>query len=334
VCVVFSETGNEEKPHPTSITTWALKASAATQVKLQPTIPMVVLRFLQEDDLAMRVEKLNQANVDEITGLSFNCYDFNEDTIVHAISDLFHRAFLKVCVLSLTIEGCTGRIDEILRVASSLDMFGMISLEGDYDPSLHGFWSISSAMKYNKCLTKLELQSMELTRQQAAALGAGLVTVNSQNRFKELRIESVTFSDGAITELASGLKQNSSLCILSVAECTLEDTELAKLVDAVKSHPSLKELSLWDNAGQKHTLAALGKVLASSNCQLEELDFSCQGIDDDGGLTGWLGLLQQGLQWNESLTRLDLSNNGLRDEDIDDLGQILASCKLETLNFE
>jgi hypothetical protein len=176
------------------------------------------------------------------------------------------------------------------------------------------------------------LDTIEMTRQQAAALGAGLVTFNSQNHFEELSMESVTFSDGAITELASGLKQNSSLCLLSVAECDLGDVELAELVGAVESHPSLKELWLPGNEGQQHALAALGKVMASRSCLIEVLNLCGQSYDD-GGLEGWLGSLVHGLQWNESLTRLDLSNNGLRDEDIDDLGQILASCKLETLNL-
>jgi hypothetical protein len=184
-------------------------------------------------------------------------------------------------------------------------------------------------MKFNKRLTKLELSCMGMTRQQAAALGAGLVTFNSQNHFKELRMESVAFADGAIGELADGLKQNSSLCILNVDQCDIGDAELAVLVDAVESHPSLKDLSLWWNLGQRHAVAALGKVQSSSKCQLEELNFSEQ--EDIDGL---LGILAQGfLQGNKSLTRLNLSSNGLLDKDIDDLGHILATCKLEALRL-
>jgi hypothetical protein len=326
----------------TTFITWALteRASSPIQVKVQSTIPMVCLNFYQHGDdesAAMRVEELNQANVDEITGLHFDGYCF-EDIIVRAVIDLFHRAFQKGRQLErLNIEDCTGRVDEVLQAASSLDMFDKISLKGDSDDlsqhlSLHGFWSISSAMKYNKRLTKLELQSIELTRQQAAALGAGLVTSNSQH-FKELHMDSVTFADGAITEFASGLKRNSSLCILTVDQCILGDSELVELIDAVDSHPSLKELSLGWNLGQRHTLVALGKVLSSRSCQLQWLDFSSQGADDGDGLTGLLGILAQGLQGNKSLTRLNLSSNGLLDKDIDDLGQILATCQLEKLNL-
>jgi hypothetical protein len=289
-----------------------------------------------QEAVARDVEKLKQANVDDATtGLHFENYDFDEDIIVRAVIDLFHRAFQKGCVLGLEINDCTGRVDEILRVASSLDMFDKISLDSNSEISQHGFWSISSAMKYNKHLTKLELSDMEMTRQQAAALGAGLITSNSRNhQFKELCMHKVRFADGAVTELASGLKQNSSLCILSVYVCNLGDVELVELVDSVESHPSLKELSLWGNKGQEHTLVALGKVLASSKCQLEELNFSRQDIDDgESGWTDLLGILAQGLRLNESLKRLDLSNNGLLDKDIDHLGQSLASCKLESLNL-
>jgi hypothetical protein len=310
------------------------------QVTLQSTIPMDLLSFSRswtntQEAVAMRVEKLNQASVDETTsGLEFKGYPFDEDIIVRAVIDLLHRAFQKDRQFGcLQLYGCRGRIDEILNAASSLDMFDEIAIFGRHSElSHHAFWSISAAMKFNKRLTKLHLQCMELTRHQAAALGAGLITSNSQH-FKELRMPYITFADGATTELASGLKQNSSICLLDVYECNLGDDELAELIDAVESHPSLKKLLLRRNAGQKHTLAALGKVLASSKCQLEELDFSDQGIDQSG-LTGWLGILAQGLRWNESLTCLDLSNNGLLDKDVDHLGQIvLATCQLETLDL-
>jgi hypothetical protein len=131
----------------------------------------------------MRISLFAQSST---TALKFAPCHFDEDIIVCAVIDLFHRAFKKGCQLGcLGIHGCTGQIDEILHVASSLDMFDKILLRGS-DLSQHGFWSISMAMKFNKRLTKLDLSSIEMTRQQAAALGAGLITFTSQNHFKEL----------------------------------------------------------------------------------------------------------------------------------------------------
>jgi hypothetical protein len=400
---------------------------------------MVWLNFDNGDDesAAIRVEELDQANVDEnIDGLQFLNYHFDEDIIVGAVINLLNRAFQKGCMMGcLSIYDCAGRVDEILHAASSLDMFDKISLVGDSDTDLshHGFWSISVAIKFNKRLSTLTLSELEMTRHHAAALAAGLITSNGQNHFKELRMSdmfvaeegaitelafglkhnssicilnvehcdvgdtelanlvgaveshpslkqlllqgsggqkhalvalgkvlastscrledlylsgqgirdhdgefsAMSLADRAITELASGLKHNSSLCILNVERCHLGDAELAELLDAVESHPSLKQLSLQGNGGQKHTLVALGKVLASSKCQLEELNFSDQGIDDDAhdGLKGHLEILAEGLRCNKSLTRLDLSANGLLDKDMDVLGQILATCKLEQLNL-
>jgi hypothetical protein len=305
---------------------------------------MVVLRFVQEDDdsAAMIVEKLNQANLDDETptGFHFTNCAFYEAIFVRAVMDLLRRASQKGLQLEcLSIEECSGRIGEILHVASTLDMFGEIWLAGGSEITQtlthYGFASISAAMKTNKRLTKLTLTEMEMPRQRAAALGAGLVTSNSQH-FKELYMHDVAFADGAIKELASGLKRNSSLCTFKLHDCWLGDAKLAVLIGALESHPSLKELSLWGNQGQKHALVALGKVLASSKCQLEELDFSHQGANDNGhdGLTGRLGILAQGLRGNESLARLHLSRCKLRDEDIDDLGQLLATCKLQELYLE
>jgi hypothetical protein len=297
---------------------------------------MVVLRFLQDESssAAMKAEELKQAHVDETTTrLEFENFCFDENIVVRAVIDLFHRAFKKSCMLkALVIKDCTKEVDEILHLASSLDMFDKISFSakgGEHELSNQGFWSISAAMKFNKRLTKLNLEYMEITNQQAVALGEGLITSSSPH-FKELRMHLVEFEDGAIPELASGLKHNSSLCILIVIGCDIGDVELAVLIGAVESHPSLKTLSLNWNGGEKHALVALGKVLASRSCRLEELEFSGNG---DDGLTGWLGILAQGLQWNESLTHLDLSENGLLDRDIDDLGQILATCKLQWLDL-
>jgi hypothetical protein len=306
---------------------------------------MVVLRFSpgdeedEESSAAMQAE-LKDAKVDETTEwLTFSDYHFDEDGIVRAVVDFFHRAFRKGRQLEgLTICQCTGRVDEILHAASSVDIFEIITLQRCSDISQQGFWSISSAIKFNRHLTRLDLWSVEVTRQQAAALGAGLITSNSQH-FKELSMLTVRFADGAITELASGLKENSSLRILTAVLCNLGDAELAELVDAVKSHPSLKRLELRGNhQGQEHALVALGKVLASKSCKLETLEYSLQiedddTEDDDDGLAGGLVTLAKGLQGNASLRSLNLSSNELEDKDIDHLGQILETCKLQVLDL-
>jgi hypothetical protein len=66
----------------------------------------------------------------------------------------------------------------------------------------------------------------------------------------------------------------------------------------------------------------------------ESNDESDDESDDESGLTGLLGILAQGLQGNKlSLTHLNLSRCKLLDKDIDDLGQILATCKLEELDL-
>jgi hypothetical protein len=185
---------------------------------------MVELHFSSrnedEKSSAVMEAELKQASVDETaTGLQFSNYHFDEDIVVRAVIDLFHRAFQKVRQLQgLEIYKCSGRVDEILHLASALDMFKEISLGGDSNLSQHGFLSISLAMQFNKHLTKLCLSDMNVTRQQAAALDAGLITPKSQH-FKELHLENVTFADGAITELESGLKKNSSLCTFNVDEC-------------------------------------------------------------------------------------------------------------------
>jgi hypothetical protein len=269
----LKQLSSSQKPHNFQYSGLeSITQASHIQVKINnfesTTITMVMLSFSQdESSAAMKAEELKQANVDKTTTeLYFENFCFDEDIVVRAVIDLFHRAFQRGFILEeLAIGHCTGRVDEILHVASSLPMFDKISLTGGsdnkYELSNHGFWSISAAMKFNKRLTRLDLMYMEMTKQQAATLGAGLITSSSPHFNKELRMELVEFEDGAIAELASGLKQNSSLCMLNVNGCDIGDAELAVLIDAVESHPSLKTLSLNWNGGQEHALVALGKVL-------------------------------------------------------------------------
>jgi hypothetical protein len=96
----------------------------------------------EKSSAAMEAE-LKQADLDVTTTvLEFDYYNFDEDIIVREVIDLFHRAFQKGCKLEdRRIFKCSGRVDEILHVASSLDMFEEISLGVDgSDLSQHGFF--------------------------------------------------------------------------------------------------------------------------------------------------------------------------------------------------
>jgi hypothetical protein len=82
---------------------------------------MVWLKILRKDDesVVMVAERLKQANVDEITGLKFVDVCFDQDIVVCAVIDFFHRAFQKGCILGcLAIYDCTGRVDAILNAAA------------------------------------------------------------------------------------------------------------------------------------------------------------------------------------------------------------------------
>jgi hypothetical protein len=155
---------------------------------------MVVLSFVQKkrnESVAAKADKLNQAIVDETTtGLEFKNYLFNDqwyrfdswvddDIIVDAVINLFHRAFQKGLHFDcLRLAECRGRMDEILHAASSFDMFDKIWLDYNSDDLADdGFWSISEAMKFNKRLIKLDLYDTVLTQQSAAASGAGLISI-------------------------------------------------------------------------------------------------------------------------------------------------------------
>ncbi|XP_033182672.1 NACHT, LRR and PYD domains-containing protein 12-like [Anabas testudineus] len=222
---------------------------------------------------------------------------------------------------------------------------------------------VASALKSNRSLLKeLELSFNSLTDSAVKLLSAGLESPNC--RLETLRLSFCSLSDISCDSLVSALKSNPShltqldlsdndnvqdsgvklLCgflespqcrlkTLRLWDCRLSEISCDSLVSALKSNPShLTELDLSGNYLQDSGVKLLCGFLESPQCRLETLrlkNCSLSEISCDS--------LVSALKSNPShLTELDLSENNLKDSDVNILSGLVKSshCRLETLRWK
>lgn len=118
-----------------------------------------------------------------------------------------------------------------------------------------------------------------------------------------------TCLEEAIGILEQGLRTNKTVTQLDLFGCYLLDADLAVLVRALVSHPSLQKLHLGCNRCRSEGLKAISALLSSNPKHLQVIDLIDQGLAD--GRTLDLALLESGLATNTNLHQFTLSFNKL-----------------------
>lgn len=126
---------------------------------------------------------------------------------------------------------------------------------------------------------------------------------------KRLLLKEPCLNKESIGILEQGLRTNKGVTQLDLFGCYLEDADLAVLVRALVSHPSLQKLHLGCNRCRTEGLKAISALLSSNPKHLQVIDLVDQGLVD--GQTLDLAFLESGLATNTNLYRLNLSLNKL-----------------------
>jgi Ran GTPase-activating protein (RanGAP) involved in mRNA processing and transport len=150
------------------------------------------------------------------------------------------------------------------------------------------------------------------------------------SHLKNLDLSQCNFVADAISVLATGFSKNKSLERLKLESCRLEDEEVAELVQALREHPTLRELNLRLNYCEIDAIQAIATLLESSQTCLERLDISQQnpGVLD-------LSMLAKALHLNTSLKYLAVQESYIRDAHLICLAQALTNnTTLEELHLE
>jgi Ran GTPase-activating protein (RanGAP) involved in mRNA processing and transport len=252
-----------------------------------------------------------------LDSLEFTNVDFDE-TVAAQVIDLI-RSDPRIWKTIRCID-CRDQIHYIIVTALVMEKVIKLYIESDLDavgenePKDAVYQALATGLQLNQSLKSLSLNNVVFSRSQAAALRTGL---KSTKTLEEFELDGCDFEAGAALELASGLRSNQSLTSLSEAHCVLYE-DRALLIASLENHPKLSKLSFNDTLRDPFALDAITSLLSSGKSKVRSLAL---------GGTAFLGrpaeelkeglpMLTTALRNNCTLTHLNLCENGLNDDDL------------------
>lgn len=131
------------------------------------------------------------------------------------------------------------------------------------------FAAIAFGLKYAKHWRYLSLAVQTIDHDASNVLARAL----ARNTWLcSLNLGGSVISPAAISPLSFGLRLNRSLRELVLDGCALEDDQIAVILQALQDHPTLRSLSLQQNACHDQGMGAIAALLHYN--ELEELDMS------------------------------------------------------------
>ena len=226
---------------------------------------------------------------------------------------------------SIEVMNCEGKIESSFCTAILNDRVRQVKLINVHlDQS--GFQALGEALRVNTSVSYLRLTALTLSAKAVEAIIKGLI---KNKTLSSLDLKWSNFdNEAAVHELAKGLSENKCVRSLILSGCGLEDSQVAILLRFLTGHPSLEGLDLDGNKCGREASAALSTVLRDNKCRIRNLNLSCQRVDI--GCEMEFHIISQGLAANNSVISLDISNNRVRDEDLEWIS--LALIKNRTLH--
>jgi hypothetical protein len=140
--------------------------------------------------------------------------------------------------------------------------------------------------------------------------------LKSNSNLKVLDLKANNFNSKDLLCLTNFLKFNSTLASLSLTENNIGDSDMEYLADMLETNISLKTLKLAMNMMiSSKGLNLLTNALKTNN-SLTELDLGCNDISE-------VNFLEELLQNNKSLAKINLNHNNLVNNEIQKLSQLL-----------
>ncbi|XP_072133413.1 uncharacterized protein [Mobula birostris] len=215
--------------------------------------------------------------------------------------------------------------------------------------TVSGAEDLSPAISTNRSLMELNLNDNQLGESGVKLVSAALR--KAECKIQKLWLRDVGLTDSGVEQLASALSTNPSLMELNLndnklgdsgvklvsealrnSKCKIQklwlrnvgltDSGAQDLVSALRTNPSLKELSLNDNKLEDSGVKLVSAALRISECKIQKLWLRNVGLTDSG-----VEDLASALSTNPSLTELNLSANELGDSGVKLVSAALTNSK-------
>jgi hypothetical protein len=145
-------------------------------------------------------------------------------------------------------------------------------------------------------------------------------------KVKHLHLRDIFLFDHDVQDLAAGLQSNQSIESLSLSLDADSDIDISNIAVAVQSKHNLKRLSLSGRCSLGKGVHGIAKLLSTPTCELEDLHLSGAFNDEDKRSPDFLKTLIDNLRGNNYLRTLDLSRNGLTDQDVITVYKAVCTC--------
>ena len=171
---------------------------------------------------------------------------------------------------------------------------------------------ISHILSIDAC-GSLHLSSMVWTPQTAWSMQA----LTFSKSLHKLQLDLIDLNTFAVPMLIRGIRHNSSLKILTMSRCGLQDDKLGDLLAHLPKQ--LEELRIFGNSCRLKGLASLTGALSQKETKLRLLDLSYQHVTKEEAASKQFNLKEfcDVIAKNKSLEVLDLDNTSLNDEQLD-----------------
>jgi Ran GTPase-activating protein (RanGAP) involved in mRNA processing and transport len=218
---------------------------------------------------------------------------------------------------SIDDEGLQGLV-EGMRNCHNLSQ---LDLSCNDSITVDGCRSLCTLFQSEHCQLKyLGLESMNIESDGAAALAAGLTSLN---QLENLNLSENSIGDDGVSALAAGIANLHLLEDLDLDGNSTGDLGLQALAESLLNcDNNLKYLSLTNNAIISASgLRSLSILLGSDSCSLTTLGLGGVSFGDEGAVA-----LADGLKDNRSMKHVHLSNNSIGDLGLQALVGGLVNC--------
>lgn len=289
---------------------------------------------------SMLLKRIERAHTQQISSILLSGWEVHGDELVlQELIRFFHEQRHRQCELAeVVLQNCQGNLQGLVAAILGASPKLFILRFDKQQNELSDFISLGLVQGApQSCLRQFAMHGVSLTLSSLQAMRSSLpqlpylesLSFKCQFTIEEhSNIFGGTDPDQLMGEMVQLVGALPRLRNLDLEGCHISDHHLSELIVAASQCPLLSHLNLRGNVAQLGTFRVLSEWLSQTNCSLSHLDLSWQRRPGSTNVVSTLlhlSRLLKSLQFNTSLQTLILSENKIRNQDIELLFRALQS---------